>query len=163
MTLTVHSTRKVEMRRFFMIVALALGLVPAALAAAPVQESIDWNNTRVVPASAETCSFAIQVHSEGIIHTRTYEDGTVKTMLLRGFKIEWTNLETGKTLTSPLGGPAIEYADGTLVINGNNGRLVEANVGYVDVGRTVWTADGLVFAAGQHSEALYPNVCEALA
>lgn len=146
-----------------MVVALALGLVPAALAAAPVQESIDWNSTRVVAPNAATCPFAIQVHSEGIIHTWTYEDGTVKTMLLQGFKIEWTNLETGKVLSSPLGGPAIQYPDGTLVINGNNGRLVEANVGYVDVGRTVWAGVDLVFAAGQHSDALYPNVCEALA
>jgi hypothetical protein len=161
MPLTKSFDEEGGMRRFFMIVLLALGLVPAARAAAPVQKSIDWNSTRVIPAGA--CPFAIQVHSEGIIHTWTYEDGTKKTILLRGFKIEWTNLETGKTLTSPLAGPAIEYPDGTLVINGNNGRLVEANVGYVDVGRTITTVEGLVFAAGQHSEALFPDVCEALA
>jgi hypothetical protein len=151
------------MRRYFMVVALALGLVPSALAAAPVQESLDWNSTRVVPASAGTCAFDIQVHSEGVIHTWTYADGTKKTMLLNGFKIEWTNLETGKVLSAPLAGPVIEYPDGTLVINGNNGRLMEGNVGYEDVGRTLWTAEGRVFAAGQHSDALYPNVCEALA
>ena len=34
-------------------------------------------------------------------------------------------------------------------------------LGYVDIGRTVFTVEGLVFAAGQHSDALFPNVCEA--
>lgn len=151
-------------RRFFMVVLLALGLVPAAVAAAPVQESVDWNSTRVIPAGAETCAFPIQVHSEGLIHTWTYEDGTVKTILLRGFTIEWTNLDSGKSVGGPLAGPAIQYPDGTLVINGNNGRLMEGNVGYEDVGRTVWAAEGavLLFAAGQHSDALFPYVCEAL-
>ena len=149
-------------KRSFAVVALALGLVPAAFAAPPVQTDFDWNSTRVIAASGATCPFDIQVHSEGLIHTWTYDDGTVKTMLLRGFKIEWTNLETGKVLSGPLAGPAIQEPDGTLVINGNNGRLMDGNVGYEDVGRTVWTVEGLVFAAGQHNEALFPDVCAAL-
>lgn len=47
-----------------------------------------------------------------------------------------------------------------------NGRLVgEGNeLGYVDIGRTVTTVEGLaLFSAGRHSETLFPNVCQALA
>jgi hypothetical protein len=149
-------------KRSFAVVVLALGLVPAAFAAPPVQTDTDWNSTRIIAASDATCPFDIRVHSEGLIHSWTYDDGTVKTMLLRGFKIEWTNLETGKVLSGPLAGPAIQYPDGTLVINGNNGRLMDGNVGVEDVGRTVTTVEGLVFAAGQHSDALFPDVCAAL-
>ena len=64
-----------------------------------------------------------------------------------------------------MGGPAIEYPDGTVAINGMNGRLVGKGneLGYVDIGRTVTTVEGPVFSAGRHSETLFPNVCEALA
>jgi len=150
------------MRRYFAVVALALAAVPSALAAAPVQETFDWSSTRVIPAGA-ACSFAIQVHSEGLIRTWTYENGTKKTILQSGFFTEWTNLSTGETIHTPLVGPAIEYPDGTVVINGNNGRLVDdGNVGYSDVGRTVTTLEGLVFAAGQHTIEPFPVLCEAL-
>ena len=146
------------MKRFFMIVLLVLGLAPAAQAAAPLQETIDWDRTRIELG----CGFPIQVHSSGTIHLWTFEDGTRKTVL-QDFKIEWTKVETGETLSSPLGGPAIEYPDGTVVINGMNGRLVgEPNqLGYVDIGRTVFTVEGLVFSAGRHSDSLFPDVCEA--
>lgn len=149
------------MRRLLTIAALALAAAPGALAAAPVQNTIDWDRTRIELG----CGFPIQVHSFGTIHTWDYEDGTRKTILQGGFKIEWTNLENGKAAGSPLGGPAIEYPDGTVVINGMNGRLVgQGNeLGYVDIGRTVTTVEGLVFSAGRHSETLFPNVCEALA
>jgi hypothetical protein len=42
-----------------------------------------------------------------------------------------------------------------------DGRLVGQphELGYVDIGRTVFDVEGLVFAAGQHSDALFPNVC----
>jgi hypothetical protein len=65
---------------------------------------------------------------------------------------------------TPLGGPAIVYPDGTVVINGLNGRFIGQGEGiaFADIGRTVTTVEGLVFAAGQHSEALFPDVCEAL-
>jgi hypothetical protein len=71
----------------------------------------------VIAAGTDACPFAIQVHSAGTIHTWTYADGTVKT-ILQNFHIEWTNLDTGKVATTPLGGPAIVYPDGTVVING---------------------------------------------
>ena len=151
------------MRRLFVIVALALGLAPSAQAAAPVQATQDFDRTRVIPASSETCPFAIQVHSSGVIHTWTFSDGRVMT-ILHDFHIEWTNLATGTVATTPLGGPAIEYPDGTVVINGNNGRFIGQGEGIAvaDLGRTVTTVEGVIFAAGQHSETLFPNVCAAL-
>jgi hypothetical protein len=146
------------MKRFCIVVLLALGLAPTATAEAPAQETTAWNSTRI----DLNCGFAVQVHSTGTIRVWTYSDGTRKT-ILQNFKIEWTKVSTGETLSSPLGGPGIEYPDGTLVINGMNGRLVGQphELGYVDIGRTVFDAEGLVFAAGQHSDALFPNVCEA--
>lgn len=84
--------------------------------------------------------------------------------ILQDFHIEWTNLETGKAATTPLGGPAIVYPDGTVVINGNNARFIAPGQGPVvaDLGRTITTVEGVVFSAGQHSESLFPDVCAAL-
>src|SRR5438094_10561170 len=92
------------MKQVFVAAVLALVLVPLAHAAGPVQSSTPWDRTRVIDASAESCPFAIQVHSTGTIHTWAYADGTVKT-ILQDFHIEWTNLETGRVATTPLGGP----------------------------------------------------------
>jgi hypothetical protein len=144
------------MKWFFTVALLALSLVPAAQAEAPVQETIAWDRTRIELG----CGFPIQVHSFGTIHLWTFADGTRQT-ILQNFHIEWTKIETGETLSTPLGGPAIEYPDGTVVINGMNGRLVGQpnQLGYVDIGRTVFTVEGLVFSAGQHSDALFPDVC----
>ena len=151
------------MRVLLVLAVLAVALVPVARADAPLRTTQDWDRTRVIPANAETCPFAIQVHSSGVIHTWTYSDGTVKA-ILSDFHIEWTNLATGTVATTPLGGPAITYPDGTVVINGNNGRFIGRGEGpaVADLGRTVTTVEGVVFAAGQHSEALFPDVCAAL-
>lgn len=151
------------MKQILVAAVLALVLAPLAHAAGPVQSTSPWDRTRVIPAGADTCPFAIQVHSSGTIHTWTYADGTVKT-ILQDFHIEWTNLDTGKVATTPLGGPAIVYPDGTVVINGNNARFIAPGEGPViaDLGRTITTVEGVVFAAGQHSEALFPDVCAAL-
>ena len=154
------------MRWIFVIATLVLLVLPAAAGAAgPQQTTIEWNSTRVIPASAATCAFPIQVHSEGLIHNFLYEDGSVKTILQQHFFTQWTNLETGESVVSPLAGPAIAYPDGTVVINGNNGRFIAQGGGpvFTDLGRTITTLEGLIFAAGQHSDTLFPNVCEALA
>jgi opacity protein-like surface antigen len=152
------------MRLLLAAATLAAVLVPAAAAAGPVQTTTPWDRTRVIPAGADACPFPIQVHSTGTIHQWTYEDGTVKTMLQGGFKTEWTNLDTGASVGSPLAGPAIVYPDGTVVVDGNNGRFIAQGEGpvYTDLGRTITTVEGVVFAAGQHSETLFPNVCAAL-
>ena len=151
------------MKHVFVAAMLALVLVPLAQAGGPVQSSTPWDRTRVIPASSESCAFPIQVHSTGTVHTWTYSDGTVKT-ILQNFHIEWTNLDTGAVVTSPLGGPAIVYPDGPVVINGNNARFISQGDGpvYADLGRTITTVEGVVFSAGQHSETLFPNVCAAL-
>jgi opacity protein-like surface antigen len=151
------------MKNVLVAAVLALALVPLAQAAGPVQDTSPWDRTRVIPAGADSCPFAIQVHSTGTIHTWTYDDGTVKT-ILQNFHIEWMNLDTGKVATTPLGGPAIEYPDGTVVINGNNARFIAPGQGPVvaDLGRTITTVEGVVFSAGQHSESLFPDVCAAL-
>jgi hypothetical protein len=67
----------------------------------------------------------------------------------------------GRDAEQPARRAAIQYPDGTLVMNGMNGRLVGQphELGYVDIGRTVFDVEGLVFAAGQHSDALFPDVC----
>ena len=151
------------MKKVFVAAMLALVLVPVARAEAPVQTTTPWDRTRVIPASSESCGFPIQVHSTGTIHTWTYSDGTQKT-ILSNFVTEWTNLDSGAVVRSPLGGPAIVEPDGTLIITGNNGRFIAQGVGLVfaDLGRTITTVEGVVFSAGQHSETLFPNVCEAL-
>jgi hypothetical protein len=144
------------MKRFLAIVLLALAGVPVASAGMPTQETTAWDRTRIELG----CGFPIQVHSFGTIHVWTFADGTRKT-ILQDFHIEWTKVETGETLRTPLGGPAIEYPDGTLVINGMNARLVGQpnQLGYVDIGRTVSTVEEVVFSAGLHSDALFPDVC----
>jgi opacity protein-like surface antigen len=144
--------------------AVAAVLVPAAAAAAPAQTLTPWDSTRVIHAGPDACAFPIQVHSTGTIRQWTYDDGTVKTMLQGGFKTVWTNLDTGTSIVSPLAGPAIQYPDGTVVVDGNNGRFIAQGEGpvYSDVGRTVTTLEGVIFSAGQHSETLFPNVCAAL-
>jgi hypothetical protein len=152
------------MKQLLVAVAVAPAAVPAALADAPQQTVTPWDRTRVIAAGAEACPFPIQVHSTGTIRQWTYSDGTIKTMLQGGFKTEWTNLESGSSVTSPLAGPAIVYPDGTVVIDGDNGRFIAHDEGpvYTDLGRTVTTVEGVIFSAGQHSEALFPNVCAAL-
>jgi hypothetical protein len=152
----------------YLLAAAALALVlaaPVSAAGAPVQTTTEWNSTRVIPAGPETCAFPIQVHSEGLIHDFLYPDGTLKRVLQQHFFTEWTNLENGKSVVSPLAGPGIFYPDGTIVIYGNNGRFIAQGSGpvYTDLGRTITTLEGVIFAAGQHSDTLFPNVCEALA
>ncbi len=151
------------MKQIFVTALLALLLAPLARAGAPVQNTVPWDRTRVIPESDATCPFPIQVHSVGTIHTWTYDDGTQKTILPH-FKVEWTNLDTGAVATSPLAGPQIVYPDGTVVVNGNNGRFIAPGQGpvYADLGRTITTFEGVIFWAGQHSETLFPNVCAAL-
>jgi hypothetical protein len=163
MTLTHHFEREVRMQKVFVAAMLALVLVPVARAEAPVQTTTPWDRTRVIPASSESCAFPIQVHSTGTIHTWTYSDGTQKT-ILSNFETEWTNLDSGAVVRSPLGGPAIVEPDGTLVINGNNARFIARGEGlvYADLGRTITTVEGVAFSAGQHSETLFPNICEGL-
>jgi hypothetical protein len=151
------------MKALLTLSLLALALVPAAAAAAPVQETIAWDRTRVIAASSETCPFDIEVHSTGTIHVWTFDDGRVLT-ILQDFRTVWTNLDTGETATSPIVGPQIVMPDGTVIVNGNNGRFVAAGEGpvFADVGRTVTVAEEVIFAAGLHSETLFPNVCAAL-
>jgi hypothetical protein len=152
------------MRLLLAAAAVALALVPVALADAPQQTVTPWDRTRVIAAGPDACPFAIQVHSTGTIRQWTYADGTVKTMLQGGFKTVWTNLDTGASVVSPLAGPAIVYPDGTVVVDGNNGRFIAQGEGpvYADLGRTITTVEGVIFSAGQHSETAFPNVCAAL-
>ena len=151
------------MKKVLFAALVALTLASAALAGGPEQTTTPWHRTRVIPAGPDACAFPIQVHSSGTIHTWTYSDGTQKT-ILHNFHIEWTNLDTGLVATTPLGGPVIVYPDGTVVVDGNNGRFIAKGEGVAvaDLGRTVTTAEGVVFSAGLHSETLFPDVCAAL-
>jgi hypothetical protein len=163
MILTKFLDQEVGMKAFLVAVLLALLATEAATAAAPEQTFTPWDRTRVIPASAEACPFPIQVHSSGTFHDWVFSDGR-KMTILNDFHIVWTNLDSGVSAETPLGGPVIVYPDGTVVINGNNGRFIGQGEGlaYADLGRTVTTVEGLVFSAGQHSETLFPDVCAAL-
>jgi hypothetical protein len=151
------------MKHLLAALLLALGLAPLAHAAAPNQVRTPWDSTRVIAASPDACPFPIEVHSSGTIHDFFYADGSQK-RVLANFHVEWTNLETGVVATTPLAGPAIFYPDGTVVINGNDGRFIDHGAGlvYADLGRTVTTLEGVIFSAGQHSQNAFPNVCAAL-
>ena len=105
------------MKKVVLAVLMALTLAPAVLAGGPNQTMTPWDRTRLIAPGPEACAFPIQVHSSGTIHTWTYADGTVKT-ILHNFHIEWTNLDTGLVATTPLGGPVIVYPDGTVVVDG---------------------------------------------
>ena len=85
------------MKHVLVAAVLALVLAPLAKAAGPVQSTSPWDRTRVIAAGTDACSFAIQVHSAGTIHTWTYADGTVKT-ILQNFHIQRQNLGSAENL-----------------------------------------------------------------
>ena len=151
------------MKAFLVVFLLALAVVPLAAAAAPAQQTTPFDRTRVITASSETCPFDIQVHSTGTIHVWTFDDGRELT-ILQNFHTVWTNRATGATATTPIVGPQVITPDGDVIINGNNGRFIAPGEGpvFADVGRTITVAEEVIFAAGLHSETLFPQVCAAL-
>src|SRR5262245_29964818 len=159
--------------------AAAIGaiLVPAATAAGPTVTITPFDRTRTIAASPDTCPFAIVVHSTGTFRQAAYSDGTVKTTV-RDFHIAWTNPDSGKVLTSVLGGPQIVEPNGdgtvTVTVNGNDAHFTAPGFGtvFADVGHLVYLAAAddptltpiaIVKSTGHQDTSLFPAVCAPLA
>ena len=155
---------------------LMLVLASAAGASAPVVMITPWNSTRTIASSSDTCPFPIVVHSEGTFRESAYSNGRyVKSV--SDFHIRWTNPESGKSVTSALGGPFIAVSNGdgtaTVTINGNDALFAAPGIGlfFGDVGRLVYIADEndldtplvVLQSTGHQDSALFPAVCAALA
>jgi hypothetical protein len=181
MTLTdVSRPEEVSMLKALLsLAAVVLVVANAAVAAPPEKVTTEFDRTRVIAASPETCPFDIQVQSQGIRNDWTFTDNegnVVRTMtMLNSFKVAWTNLENGRSLTTPLAGPVIvePRPDGTVIVyvNGNDGHFVEPGEGPVfsAVGRLVYRAHPdtlepieVLQASGRQDPAVFPAVCEGL-
>ena len=113
--------------------ALTVLFAPAATGNPPtLVEQVEVNRDVVIPALPETCSFAIVAHIEGtrVVKDFTDQDGNLirRVIHLRSFTITYTNPLSGKSLSTPLGGPAIgePQPDGSWLVTvpGNDGRFV---------------------------------------
>jgi hypothetical protein len=163
-------------RRALAVAALALTITPVALAAQPVVTITPFDRTRTIAASAETCAFPIIVHSEGTLRETVFESGRVMTTV-SNFHISWTNPESGKSVTSVLGGPVIIEPNGdgtvTVTINGNDGLFAAPGIGifFGAVGHLVYIANAddpltplvVLQSTGHQDASPFPAVCEALA
>jgi hypothetical protein len=155
---------------------LLLVVVPIAAASAPNVTVTPWNSTRTIAASPDTCAFPIIVHSQGTFRQSVYSNGRAVTTV-SDFHIVWTNPESGKSVTSALGGPMIAESNGdgtaTVTINGNDALFAAPGMGvfFADVGRLVYIADEsdlstplvVLQSTGHQDTALFPAVCAALA
>jgi hypothetical protein len=156
--------------------ALMLALVPVAVASAPSVTITPWNSTRTIAASADTCPFPIEVHSEGTFRESVYSDGRDVTTV-SDFHITWTNAVNGKAIHSVLGGPVISRSNGdgtsTVTVDGNDALFTAPGIGvfFADVGRLVYSVDDsdpnvppvVLQSTGHQDTALFPAVCAALA
>lgn len=156
--------------------ALLLVLAPVAGASAPDVTTTPWNSTRTIAAGPSTCPFPIVVHSEGTFRESVYSNGRDVTTV-SDFHIKWTNPESGRSVTSALGGPFIAVSNGdgtaTVTINGNDALFAAPGIGlfFGDVGRLVYIADEsdlntplvVLQSTGHQDTALFPAVCAALA
>jgi hypothetical protein len=134
---------------FALVPALVAATATSAGAAPPIVTEVVVNRTFTLPAGT-ACSFPLAIHNEGIRRTTTFVDaaGNVRrtTIILIGFTQSYTNLTTGKTLSTPLAGPAVvePNGDGTVTtrVPGNDGRIVVPGQGFVygDVGLILFTA-----------------------
>ena len=159
-----------------------LALVPALIAAtaapagaaAPTVTQVSIDRTFNFPAGA-ACSFPLTIHNKGIRRTTTFVDSAgnvTRTMIvLIDFTQSYTNATTGKTLSTPLAGPAIiePNADGTVTttVPGNDGRIVVPGQGFVygDVGLIVFTELDVLMLTGhyQNPDLYLDAVCASLA
>jgi hypothetical protein len=78
-------------------------LAQTAVADAPLQETLEINRTRTIPASAGTCPFPIVRHVEGTYHIVTFydSDGNVERtkFFVSRYSITDTNPANGRTET----------------------------------------------------------------
>jgi hypothetical protein len=167
---------------FALVPALIAATATLAGATPPTTTEVSIDRTFNFPAGA-ACSFPLTIHNEGIRRTTTFYDAagnvTRTTIVLIKFTQSYTNATTGKTLSTPLAGPAIvePNGDGTVTtrVPGNDGRIVLPGEGFIygDVGLIVFTApeaspftqlDVLMLTGHYESPDLYLEaVCTSLA
>lgn len=160
----------------------ALLVVPLAGANPPTATQTQVNADVPIPAGPDTCPFDIVAHVEGtrVVTDFTDQDGALvrRVIHLRSFTITYTNPLSGKSLSTPLAGPAIgePQADGTWLVTvpGNDGRFVIPGQGIVfaNVGLRIGihegpfppaTIDEIVKSVGIQDASEFPAVCSGLA
>jgi hypothetical protein len=159
-----------------LVLAGLLAAAPRALAAKPTIQDIPINSSSV---DMTDCGFPVEIDVTGRIRVIAFTDANGNERReIDSFheQITFTNLNTGKSVTSPSVGPGIVYfnADGsvTLVSSGIFIRIVVPKQGAVirQIGHTVLLfppgqfPDGqpeLLFAAGPE-DALFPALCDLL-
>jgi hypothetical protein len=159
--------------------ALTVLFAPAATGNPPtLVEQVEVNRDVVIPALPETCDFPIVAHIEGtrVVKDFTDQDGNLvrRVIHLRSFTITYTNPLSGKSLTTPLGGPAIgePQPDGSWLVTvpGNDGRFVAPGEGliFATVGLRIGfrvgtfppaTIEEIVKSVGQQDASEFPAVC----
>lgn len=149
--------------RFFLVglaALLALAVISPSLAASRVdhdttQVDVTFLNEELSPL----CGFSIQNHLTGIVNTSVHydKDGNVVREISTAptFQITFTNLNTGKSITSP--GPSsvkvLYNPDGTVAtftVTGLNLRIVVPGHGlvFLQTGKLVYDGDGnIIFAS----------------
>ncbi len=160
----------------------AVLVVPLAGANPPTATETQIDADIPIPASAGTCPFDIVAHVEGtrVVTDFTDQDGALvrRVIHLRNFTITYTNPLSGKSLSTPLAGPAIgePQPDGTWLVTvpGNDGRfvvpgegIVFANVG-LRIGMRVGTfppatIQEIIKSVGIQDDSEFPAVCSGLA
>ena len=144
---------------FALVPALIAMTASTAGANAPAVTQVSIDRTFNF-AGGDTCAFPLTVHNTGIRRTTTFFDSAgnvTRTMIvLIDFTQSYTNATTGKTLSTPLAGPAIIEPNGdgtvTTTIPGNDGRIVVPGQGFVygDVGLIVFTDLDVLMLTGHY-------------
>jgi hypothetical protein len=114
------------------VLTLLIGAAPAAAAAKPFIFHLDFEYQ-----DDWTCGIPVWVHVTGQIIERFGQD---ELTLIESLKTEWTNLDTGKTVTTRLAGPFTYQADGAWLYQGM--VLIQQPGGaWVDAGLTETVLD----------------------
>jgi hypothetical protein len=169
-----------QRKRLSLLSSLGMGLAlgglftaaPSALAAKPETVTVPTDFSFVDDTS---CGFPVETHITGFVRFIVFRDenGNV-TRQINSFhqQITYTNLDTGKSVTSPSVGPDILYfqEDGsvTVFVLGIVSRIIVPGQGVVNlsVGRVViaFPAEGegeVLFEAGPKDD-LFPALCDLL-
>jgi hypothetical protein len=150
----------------------------AALAAAPVRVVEEVHISTTFPAGTR-CPFEVVRTVDGTLVTTTFIDagGLTTTMLVwENGKIEYLNPANGKTLATPLAGPAViaDNGDGTsnVFVPGNDQRYTAPGLGFIvgNTGLSIITIDNATGAvlsidklAGHQDGTPFPALCVGLA
>jgi hypothetical protein len=162
--------------KFLGVVAALVALAAAASASAATPTVVVVNVDRTINfAAGDLCSFPVTLHNVGVRRTTTYTDSSgnvTRTVIhLAAFTQSVTNDLNGKTLTTPLAGPAIfePNGDGTVTtrIPGNDGIIVVPGEGFVygDVGLIVYTELDVLMLTGHYEnpDRYVEELCASLA